>query len=340
MSACQQITTPVPLGAPRMRGVSYTSFGVSDFGAGYDRAALADAKAQLQCDYVALNVFVYQSTAQSTSIGPTFQTSTDDDIRKGVSDARRNGMRVFLKVNVDLLQGSWRGTIVPDNEGAWFASYSAMMIRYAVLAESLNIEMFSVGCELVGATQPRYDSQWRELISAVRGRYSGKLVYCANWDGIADINSGRPEYLQVNFWDALDYLGVDVYPALAESADEIPSASTAAQRVAGLASLIRQRASMYGKNVILTESGLASVRGALAAPWNSQLINDPNAQHDEASQALFYSTMISVFGTQPWCEGIFWWNWEAVESPNAYQNFSPRNKLAAQVVKNWYSMPI
>lgn len=48
--------------------------------------------------------------------------------------------------------------------------------------------------------------------------------------------------------------------------------------------------------------------------------------------------MIAAFGTQDWCEGIFWWNWEAVQSPISFQDFSPQNKRAALVVKNWYSL--
>ncbi len=324
--------------APRMKGLSYTSFGSNDFQKGLQNGALTEAQAQTGADFIALNVFVYQQQETSTTISSTFQTSSDEDIRLAIQDARSHSMKVFLKVNVDVVQGRWRGYIVPDNAGAWFSSYTALMLHYAMIAEQMNVEMFSIGCELVGATRSQYSSKWRELISTVRGRYSGKLIYCANWDGIQDLNGGVAEYQQVNFWDALDFVGVDMYPPLARSSNEIPSQALALQRVSGIASLVRQQCQRYGRNLVLSESGLASVRGALAAPWDSELIRNPNTLHDEESQALYYSTMIAAFGSQDWCEGIFWWNWEAVQSPISFQDFSPQNKRAALVVKNWYSL--
>lgn len=73
------------------------------------------------------------------------------------------------------------------------------MLHYAMLAEQMNVEMFSIGCELVGATQSQYSSKWRELISVVRGRYHGKLIYCSNCNSIQDLNGGVTEYQQVDF---------------------------------------------------------------------------------------------------------------------------------------------
>jgi hypothetical protein len=45
------------------------------------------------------------------------------------------------------------------------------------------------------------ETGWRELIAAVRERYTGRLTYAANFD----------EYVSVAFWDALDLIGVNAY---------------------------------------------------------------------------------------------------------------------------------
>ncbi len=330
---------PVVNHAPAMKGISYTSFGQFDFSTGSQHAALDDAVYQLGADFVALNVFQYQESESSTEIIPTFQTSSDDDIRTAVGDARRLGMKVFLKVNVDVLHGRWRGYIVPDAAGAWFSAYTAMMLHYASLAESLQIEMLCVGCELVGATQARFQDRWRNLVATLRGHYSGSLVYAANWNGIADLNNDVAEYNQIQFWDMLDYVGVDLYPALAVTASEIPTQEQALQRISNLAASVASCCSRFNRRLIVCESGLASVRGALFAPWNTDLISDANAIHDEASQNLFYTTIIAAFGSQDWCEGVFWWNWESVETSVSAQNFTPRFKRAASTVKTWYGLP-
>jgi hypothetical protein len=45
------------------------------------------------------------------------------------------------------------------------------------------------------------ETGWRELIAAVRERYTGRLTYAANFD----------QYESVAFWDALDLIGVNAY---------------------------------------------------------------------------------------------------------------------------------
>ena len=74
-----------------------------------------------------------------------------------------------------------------------------MILKYAALAEALEIELFSISCELVAANH--YDSNWRELIKKVRAAYTGNLT--------ASANPGE-EYSK-KYWDDLDYIGVDAY---------------------------------------------------------------------------------------------------------------------------------
>jgi hypothetical protein len=66
--------------------------------------------------------------------------------------------------------GTWRGMIGQNFTDvqwtAWFKSYSAFILQFARLAESLHADEFSVGGELITAShQEKY---WRELVSQVR----------------------------------------------------------------------------------------------------------------------------------------------------------------------------
>ena len=74
----------------------------------------------------------------------------------------------------------------------WFKSNTRIILKYTALAEALEIELFSISCELVAANL--YNSNWRELIKKVRAAYTGNLTASAN-----------QEYSK-KYWDDLDYI--------------------------------------------------------------------------------------------------------------------------------------
>ena len=57
----------------------------------------------------------------------------------------------------------------------WFGYYVPYITHYAALAESLKVERFSVGLELVDASGQ--SSHWRDVVQNVRKAYNGPLVY-------------------------------------------------------------------------------------------------------------------------------------------------------------------
>ncbi len=338
-SSCTQSTEPEPTQAPRLRGISYTSFGSSDFQSGSASQQLLAARNELAADIVALNVFLEQDSINSTSIHPSLNSSTDADILQAIRDARANSMRVMLKVNIDVHNGPWRGYIVPDNQGQWFAAYTNTMQHYAQLAESQNVEYFCIGCELIRATSPEYDLKWRQVISTIRGIYHGKLTYAANWNGLGTAHNYVAEFEQIGFWDALDYIGVDIYQPVASSDSEFPMLSEAVIRLSALRSSLQSIANQYAKTVIVCESGAQSVHGCLSAPYDYSKALAPGALEDDAAQNLYIRAIIGSFGVQPWCEGVMWWNWESVQSTHWNLNYTPRQKTAATTIRNWYRLP-
>ena len=81
---------------------------------------------------------------------------------------------------------------------AWFASYTAWLLPLARLATEEGVATFEVASELDVALTSRA-AQWRVLIAAVRAVYAGPLVIAANSGTLRSIE----------FWDALDFVGVD-----------------------------------------------------------------------------------------------------------------------------------
>jgi hypothetical protein len=330
-----------------LKGMSYTSFTSDGFARGALSNAIGDMGSQLGNEWVALCVFEYQSSPTSHDIGPNVSgtnplngyawptTSTLEDVRAGISDARTRGLKILLKPHLDLYSGEWRAAIQPNQ--AWFQAYTAMLIKYAKLADSLNVEMLCIGTEFVVATQPQFTSKWRNLIASLRGVYEGKLIYAANWNGASDYGISLAEFEQVEFWNDLDYIGVDAYwPLTNAQTDPLPSFETATSRTTFNTTRISTVANRNAKQVVITETGLQSVQGALAQPWNYSLGSSPSAVQDLDAQDLYYRVVIEAMGKQSWCDGIFWWNWESVPTSNAATNYTPRNKPAMSSVRLWY----
>ncbi len=103
----------------------------------------------------------------------------------------------------------WRGEIGSSFSaaewGAWMASYTAMLLPHAQLAQTEGVEMLSINCELYVANA-KVPQLWRGLVAQVRRVYGGKLTVSSNWSPLPS---------SVQWWDAVDYIGV-TFPSLAQ----------------------------------------------------------------------------------------------------------------------------
>lgn len=341
--------TTFPENLPRMHGMSLTSFAMDGFRQGIQRNVFVGMKTEIANDWVALCVFEYQRSIHDTLIGPNetginpidgspwSQTSNEEDIAAAVLEAHTRGIKVMLKPHVDCYSNEFRGGIRPDEQGKWFTSYSAMIRRYAMLASQHHVEMLCIGTELVVATTLPYADRWRELIDSVRIVFSGELIYASNWNGAPAFGIDRPEYEHIGFWNKLDYVGVDAYyPITLLPDDPLPSYSLAQRRISAYASVLAAFSSQIGKRIVITETGVQSVRGALAAPWDYLPGRAAGAIPDESAQELYYRVVIDRIGKQHWCAGIFWWNWETLPTPYGATDYTPRGKPAAVTLREWY----
>jgi len=138
---------------------------------------------------------------------------------------------------------------------SWFANYERFILHYAALAERENVALFCIGVELTRTTIER-EADWRRVIERVRERYSGPIVYAANWWG---------EYDRIAFWDALDYIGVNAFFPLSDHAN--PSMAVLRANAEAVAEQIAAVQRLANKPVILTEVGFKSINGTSVRPW-------------------------------------------------------------------------
>lgn len=263
---------------------------------------------------VVVNAYQSDRFASDVSLRPGV-SPTHATVARTITQVREAGMRAALMPVVRLERRApheWRGRIAPaDGLDAWFAAYRGFVLPLATIAEERGAERFVVGSEL-SSLEP-HTQRWRALISQLRSLYSGTLTYSANWDRIQS----------VEFWDALDEIGLTAYFPLAEDR-EAPSDEAIAQAWRSPRTEIGAIARRAGKPVLVTEVGYVSQRGAAGTPWAHSTVE----VLDLHLQQRLYRGFCDAFAQTPSVLGFYVWNWFGFGGP-LDRGFTPRGKPAA-----------
>jgi hypothetical protein len=255
-----------------------------------------------------------------------FWGESDSGIVQTAVWARERGMRTLLKPHLWVRHAQWSGDVVMHTEAdweQWFAAYTDFILHYARLAEAQHLDALAVGTELAGTTGRSED--WRRVIAAVRREYRGPITYCANWNA---------EVEAIDFWDALDFIGVQAYYPLGTAERPSLEAIRAAWQTPrqSLARLARGT----GRQVVFTEVGYRSAAGALRQPWVWQT----DGAQDLALQRDAYRALFEMFWDEPWFGGTFIWKWHPDFRPGMDEvacDFTPQGKPAERVMHDFYA---
>ena len=272
----------------------------------------------------------YQDKYNSTVIERNERTPSDESLKHAIRKAREEGMFVMLKPHIDLTSDednsrSDIGFNSDDKWKKWFDNYTEFIVHYARIAQSEDVEFFCVGTELsFAATRTR---MWKEhIIPEVRKVFKGQIMYAANWD----------EYANVEFWDALDYAGIDAYFPLADKGR--PNYEELKQGWRKWIKDIEEWVAKVKKPVVFTECGYASVNTAAVKPWEENKQSKPNPE----LQADCYKALMEELWDKEWFFGVYWWNWNTYPGSGGTnsRDFTPQNKPAAECIRQWYKKNI
>ena len=239
-------------------------------------------------------------------------------------EAKQLGMASMLKPQI-WLRGSWPGDIKMDSQEEWdafFEYYHRWIKHFALIAEIHDIEMFCVGVEFAYASLQQ-EEKWREIFRSVRRLYQGKITYAANWGY---------EFEQVQFWDELDFIGLNCYYPLSKS--DKPSDKDLRENFKRVKDKIRKVHIVHKKPIVFTEIGFRSTE----MPWKN-----PHAEEDfeisQEDQARCYEVIFDGIQDESWCQGILWWKFPSYIDHRGVDNnaFTPNNKKAEKVVKKWFA---
>ncbi len=253
----------------------------------------------------------------------------DGEVRRIIRRAHDSGLKVLLKPEVHCISGvEQREHDPPDS--SWFVSYQVFLLRYAGIAQQTGCEMFAIGTELDRtADEPWEVARWEALIREVRRRYSGQLVYAADWR----------MYQSISFWGLLDFIGINGYfPVGAER-----GADTWSDRfncfAAGWKRWVAQIDSFWkgqgdsSKPIVFTEIGYRSVSGGGRYPGEDTI----SGSFDEEEQRSGYLAALHSLLGKFWFAGWFWYCWttDPDQGGAGDLSYSPRQKRAQEVLRRW-----
>jgi len=284
-------------------------------------------------EWACLAFIVYQEKYSSTKIMFDYKKGiTDKDLISAIEKLHSLGMKVCLKPVINSRDSVWRARITfPDESdkgldeywNEWFSYYQAFLCHYAEIAADTNCEMFCVGCEM-GGTEYK-EKHWRETVAMVKDIYKGPLMY--------NTNHGHEE--QVQWFDAVDYVGVSAYYPLAEGKEA--TEENMYQSWLERKSDLKKLSDKWNKKIIFAEVGIRSAAGCAVMPWDYLHRDLP---YSEEEQANFYNSCMRAFFHEPWFAGFFWWHWDtnlySLKEAKTDRHFGIYGKNAETVLREWY----
>ena len=255
---------------------------------------------------------------------------TSQGIIKQIIDAKSVGLKIMLKPHVWVKGQGWNGDFrceTSDHWELWEKSYSKYILDYAELADSLNVEMFCIGLEFRQVTKLRPDF-WERLIAEVRIKYHGPITYAANWDN----------YQNINFWDKVDYIGINAYfPLDNKKSSNLKKLKSSWEDITEDLEEVHKE---YDKVIILTEFGYRSIDGAAGNQWEiPDNYRNYNGQANLQIQSTAYQALFETIWDKPWCGGGFLWKWYA-DHENAggktNNDYTPQNKPVESIIRTHF----
>ncbi|MBF9231767.1 glycoside hydrolase family 113 [Microvirga alba] len=325
-------------------GISLPSYWGGRFASSGGQAAFDQIKAT-GANTISLipNFFMANERSNTMQLNPG-ESDTFSQVKAAIQDGVARGLNVVLKPHVETDNRVWRALIEPTNPDLWFANYKAMMVQYAKVAQEAGAAMICVGTEMKSMSGAQYTAKWVDIINAVRSVFSGKVTYAATDE----------EAKVVQFWDKVDYIGVDAYFSMTDSnnptVDELVASwigkptTGSSREIYGDTSVIdtwKNLSEQWGRKVIFTEIGYGSYDGVNKSPgWLVGNTAD-NQEQKDCYEALF--KVMTTYGGQ-WLDGALLWSYQAFAHPGPDgglpdTDFTPQDKPANAVITAGYSSP-
>lgn len=251
----------------------------------------------------------------------------EEGVVETIRIAKSKGVQVMLKPHVWVSGEGWPGKFSCSSESEWTeweSTYADYILRFAKIADSLDVPVFCIGTEYRIAVRERPEF-WSNLIDSVRTIYKNKVTYAANWDN----------YERVTFWNKLDFIGIDAYFPITSS--KHPSIEKLENGFEKLAKNLQKFSESCNQQIVFTEYGFRSLDYATSGYYKYQtdeLSTNPKLQADA------YTAFFNTIWKMPWMKGGFFWKYqfrpESELGGLENNKYTPQFKPAEEIVKTAY----
>lgn len=256
----------------------------------------SNAKENSNCSWVSLMPFGFcEPKIKTIQFNHLWQWKGErsDGIAMYIDSAHASNLKVMLKPQIwfpNSFSGDYKCRTTSDWEN-FEESYWQFLKEFSIVAEKKKVELLCIGTEWKTFIKER-PMFWKQMIDSVKNYYTGPLTYAANWDN----------YQEIPFWEHLDYIGVDAYFPLTESAQ--PTEKELNDRFKNLAiELAEFSKNARDQQIIFTEYGWRSCAGMLNKPWLSGSCENI----DLSIQATIYKSFYYTIWNSNWLKGGFIW---------------------------------
>jgi Glycoside Hydrolase Family 113 len=252
----------------------------------------------LKANSVAISFPFYTGTITSDKIVARSTTPSPQRLGAVLEVFAQAGLRTTVRPLMDerSLGGlpNWRGSIRPADRDAWFASYRTFLLPYLDVAQRYHVTTFTIATEL---SSMEGDYRWQSLLDTAAKHFSGEIGYDANWD----------QYIADPITMPTENLGVDAYFPV-----NAPDTASVHTLVDGWNAWLDKKATGPLPQIVLSESGIAAMDGAYAAPGDFSTRRRVNSE----VQANWYTAVCSVV-QQRHMSGVYWWSVPFARNPFA-----------------------
>ena len=273
---------------------------------------------------------------------------SDLAVASSVLAARARGLGVLLRPTLYVSDSQGLAGMTPDAFGGdfdqYFARLESALMRLACVGEFSGAEILCLADNTsvttatagVAAGIARGKQRWLELIERLRGPFTGLLTYGAD---------PHVERSGVEFWEAIDFLGAELWGPLAPAANSSRGPAQAAQRPSDAAlvqHLVDELISAFfdaqqvGKRGLVTAVGFPTTAQAWLDPSRTFGATDPAEQARLAQSLVDALRQVSAFGRD--LAGVYWYAWsiDPARSGMTDRGWSTRGKPSNEALRRLF----
>jgi len=208
--------------------------------------------------------------------------------------------------------------------------YEALAVHYALLSQLMGVDILCIGSNLREATKKISQSQglreqqgegWKKVIRKTRLAYKGAITYAAQ----------LVELKNVEFWENLDFIGVNFYPRMAKQG-VVPRNGVVERACSEAIEDAITTSNRWNRPLLFVEVGFP----ARSDSWNRPTV--PSGDEDGEEQMRYFELFAEALHTPRLdnnvLRGIYLWNWPLYggADPVRRSAFDLSRELAAPVL--------